>query len=61
MSAKGAILIVPSAVAAVMAGWQLHRMQWKVSIDCNSPWDSHVCMIIEHDVSAEWSTCVREL
>ncbi|KAF8058109.1 SURF1 [Scenedesmus sp. PABB004] len=29
MSAKHAVLLVPSAVAAAMAGWQVQRMRWK--------------------------------
>lgn len=28
---KGAVLLVPSAVAATLAAWQIQRMQWKVS------------------------------
>jgi cytochrome oxidase assembly protein ShyY1 len=28
---KGGLLLVPSAVAATMAAWQIQRMQWKVS------------------------------
>jgi cytochrome oxidase assembly protein ShyY1 len=27
---KGGVLLVPSAVAAAMAAWQVQRMQWKV-------------------------------
>jgi cytochrome oxidase assembly protein ShyY1 len=29
---KGGLLLVPSAVAATMAAWQIQRMQWKVSL-----------------------------